>query len=257
MKLKFSGNNAIVTGASKGIGKTVAKFLALSNINLHLISRNVDSEYIDSFKNELKENFSYHNFDNLNINCYKGDVSEYDSIEKIFKSIALNTGGSIDYLINNAGITKDKLLLRMKPSDWKQVINTNLNGVFYCTKFASKLMLKQRFGKVVNISSVIGQTGNSGQANYSASKSGLSGFTKSIAQELSKKNITINSISPGFISTDMTNELNNKDAYLSKIPLGRLGTTRDIANLVMFLLSDEANYINGQDINVDGGMVMK
>jgi len=185
----------------------------------------------------------------------KADVSQDEQVDKLIKE-TLNAFGRIDILVNNAGITRDTLLLRMKLQDWQSVIDLNLTGVFLCTQAVSKIMLKQRRGKIINIASVAGQMGNPGQANYSAAKAGVIGFTKTVAKELASRGITVNAVAPGFIETDMTHELKAEE-ILKLIPLGRFGKPEDIAGMVSFLASDPAaDYITGQIFNVDGGMVM-
>jgi 3-oxoacyl-[acyl-carrier protein] reductase len=187
----------------------------------------------------------------------KADVSELSEAKSLIQK-AENKWGKIDILINNAGITRDNLLLRMKESEWDDVMDINLKGVFNCTKAITRLLMKQRSGKIINMSSVVGIMGNAGQANYSASKAGIIGFTKSTARELASRGITVNAVAPGFIKSDMTAELSTEvqDDMLSSIPLHKFGTQEDVANIICFLASDKADYINGQVINVDGGMAM-
>ena len=187
----------------------------------------------------------------------QADVSSAESVEAMIKEVVEAFGG-IDILVNNAGITRDGLLMRMKEEDWDAVINTNLKGVFYCTKAVSKLMMKKRAGRIVNMASVVGLTGNAGQANYAAAKAGVIGFSKTMAKELASRGITVNMVAPGYIDTDMTAVLSEsvRETMVSGIPLGRAGTPEDVANAVLFLVSDDASYITGQVINVDGGMVM-
>ena len=239
---------AIVTGASRGIGKTIAKQLASLGVKIQLVARN-EKKLVD-IKNILN-----------NSGCESDyticDTSQLDSFQEVVNK-TVQKWGSIDILINNAGITRDNLILRMSEEDWDTVIDTNLKGYFNGIKAVSKTMLKNRYGKIINIASVIGQIGNSGQSNYAASKAGILGLTRSIAKELGPKNITINSIAPGYISTDMTEQLNEqaKNILINSIPLKQLGQPEDVANLVCFLASDLASYITGQTFNVDGGMVM-
>ncbi|EAX48712.1 3-oxoacyl-(acyl-carrier-protein) reductase [Thermosinus carboxydivorans Nor1] len=187
----------------------------------------------------------------------QADVANAEAVEMLVKQ-TMDAFGRIDILVNNAGITRDSLLMRMKEEDWDAVINTNLKGIFQCTKAVSRIMMKQKSGKIINMTSVVGIMGNAGQANYAAAKAGVIGFTKSMAKELAPRGITVNAIAPGFITTDMTAVLPEqvKAELSSKIPLGRLGTPDDVAAAVLFLASDFANYITGQTINVDGGMVM-
>ena len=185
------------------------------------------------------------------------DVSDENAVEDMVKTVT-EAFGSIDILVNNAGITRDGLLLRMKEEDWDAVLNTNLKGVFLCTKAVSKFMMKKRYGRIVNMASVVGVTGNASQANYAAAKAGVIGFSKSAAKELASRGITVNVVAPGFIGTDMTAVLPEavKEKTLAGIPLGKMGEPEDVANAVLFLASDQASYITGQVVNVDGGMVM-
>ena len=186
----------------------------------------------------------------------QADVSKVDQVDALFNKVT-ETWGRIDILVNNAGITRDTLLLRMKPEDWQAVIDLNLTGVFLCTRLASKIMLKQKSGRIINITSVAGQMGNPGQANYSAAKAGVIGFTKTVAKELASRGITVNAVAPGFIATDMTKELKNTEEILKFIPLGRYGQPEEVAGMIRFLAADPAAaYITGQVFNVDGGMVM-
>ena len=239
---------AIVTGASRGIGKTIAKQLASLGVKIQLVARN-EKKLVDI--NNILNNSGCESDYTI---C---DTSQLDSFQEVVNK-TVQKWGSIDILINNAGITRDNLILRMSEEDWDTVIDTNLKGYFNGIKAVSKTMLKNRYGKIINIASVIGQIGNSGQSNYAASKAGILGLTRSIAKELGPKNITINSIAPGYISTDMTEQLNEqaKNILINSIPLKQLGQPEDVANLVCFLASDLASYITGQTFNVDGGMVM-
>lgn len=248
MNLDIKNNVAIVTGGSKGIGKTIAEKLISHGCKVAVLGRNF---------NDLKIFKSYFNLPD-NIMILECDVSDYNQVETSIQKIYENWG-KIDILINNAGINRDKLLLRLSNEDWDDVIRVNLKGVFNTTKIVSKYMLKKRYGKIINISSVIGQIGNSGQSNYAASKSGLEGFTRSLAVEFGSKNINVNAISPGYIKTQMTEKLDQKNInnMLNNIPLNKLGKTDDVANLVCFLSSKISNYITGQVINVDGGMTIK
>ncbi|MGE5628425.1 MAG: 3-oxoacyl-[acyl-carrier-protein] reductase [Solirubrobacterales bacterium] len=243
------GKTAVVTGASRGIGRAVAVKLASLGANIVLNYRTD----IQSVQQVLKE------IEDLGVKAVavQGDVSSFEESEKIVKA-AVENFGTLDILVNNAGITKDGLLMRMKEEDFDNVIDVNLKGTFNCIKHASSIMLKQRSGKIVNMSSVVGVTGNAGQVNYSASKAGVIGITKSAARELASRGITVNAIAPGFIQTDMTDVLSDKakEALLTGIPLKRFGNAEDIAEAVAFLVSDSGNYITGQVINIDGGMVM-
>ncbi|MEO0144207.1 MAG: 3-oxoacyl-[acyl-carrier-protein] reductase [candidate division WOR-3 bacterium] len=240
--------NAIITGASRGIGKAIAYKFAQNSYNLGLIARN--EEALRSIKQELEKNY------NIKVEIYCADVSDYKKSEEIVDDF-YKKFNRIDVLVNNAGITDDKFLLRMTEQDWDNVINVNLKSVFNFSKFVSKYMLKQKFGVIINISSVVGIIGNAGQTSYSASKSAIIAFTKSLAKELGSRNIRVNAVAPGFILTDMTEKLNEdiKNYYLSQIALRRFGSVEEVANVVYFLASDEASYITGQVIIVDGGMV--
>lgn len=247
MNLKLNNKVAIVTGASRGIGFSTANMLAEEGVKVALISRNIESLI------KAREQMSH----SENIIFFSGDIADSNfvkiTIEKVFKK-----WNKIDIMVNNAGINKDKILLRMKEQDWDTVINTNLKGCYNTMKSVSKYMLKQKSGKIINISSVIGQIGNSGQSNYAASKSGIEGLTRSLAVELGSRNININCIAPGYIETDMTNKLDTQilNNMKKNIPLNKLGTCNDIANLVCYLASDLSSYITGQVINVDGGMTI-
>lgn len=248
MKFEFGNKIVIVTGASRGIGRTIAIRFSASGATVILIGRNADS-----LKNTKKEIDS--NGGNSIIQSF--DVSSLTHFEESMKFVE-SEYGKIDILVNNAGITKDNLILRMKENEWDDVIDINLKGVFNGIKSVTKSMMKARQGKIVNISSVIGLVGNAGQSNYAAAKSGIIGLTKAAAKELGSRNITVNAVAPGYISTGMTQDLTEsvKIEMLKQIPLRKLGTTDDVSNLVMFLASDEAQYITGQVFNVDGGMVM-
>ena len=240
---------AFITGATRGIGKAIALELAKEGYNIALNYR-TENEALETLKKEISE---------LGVECYpvQGDVSKAEDSERMTKEI-IEHFEQIDVLVNNAGITKDNLILRMKEEEFTDVINVNLVGTFNITKNVIKYMTKKRYGKIINISSVVGISGNAGQSNYAASKAGIIGFTKSIAKELASRNITANAVAPGFIQTDMTNVLKDeiKEAIEGTIPLKRLGTAEDVAKVVKFLASDESSYITGQVINVDGGMLM-
>lgn len=241
---------AFVTGGSRGIGKEIARKFAKNGYDLVI---NYVSEKTDVVKleNELNQNGS------VEVLCLKGDVTDFATCEDMVKK-AVDKYGKIDVLVNNAGITKDNLLMRMKEEDFDKVINVNLKGTFNMTKNVISYMMKQRKGKIVNISSVVGVSGNSGQANYAASKAGVIGFTKSIAKELASRNILANAVAPGFIETDMTDVLSEavKESIHAQIPLKKMGKAEEVANAVYFLGSEENTYITGQVLNVDGGMIM-
>tara|TARA_Y100000590_G_scaffold343819_1_gene392982 strand:+ start:159 stop:914 length:756 start_codon:yes stop_codon:yes gene_type:complete len=248
----LANKNVIITGSSKGIGKNLAINFFNNNSNIFLISRNIKK------LNKIKEELYLKKSHNQIIKCFEGDIVNKSQISKIFKEI-YRSHNSIDVLINNAGITKDNIIVRMKDEEWDDVINTNLTGTFNCCKIVSKYMIKQRSGKIINISSIIAQIGNPGQSNYSASKAGVIGLTKSLAKELAPKNINVNAINPGYIISDMTDHLNEnkKNDFLTKIPLKRFGEAQDISQLALFLSSKKSNYITGQSINIDGGLVMQ
>ena len=239
---------AIVTGASRGIGKAIANQLSNCGAKVVLVARN--AEALDSVEESI-------NSQGGNAVAMPGDISSLNS----FAEIAANTVSKwerIDILVNNAGTTRDNIIMRMKEEDWDSVLDINLKGCFNGIKAVTRSMIKNKAGRIISITSVIGQIGNAGQSNYAASKAGIIGLTKSIAKELGSRNITVNAVSPGYISTDMTDKLDEevKEKMKSSIPLGKLGTPQDVANLVCFLASDEAEYITGQTFNVDGGMVM-
>ena len=249
MKYNLKNKVVLITGASRGIGKAIALKLAANGVRLLLLSRN--EEKLSMLNNELTNKGFQSIYQSV-------DVSKLEDLEKAVQYAKTNWG-TIDAIINNAGVTEDNLIVRMSTDSFDRVVDTNLKGVFNGIKSVSKTMIRNNYGRIINISSVIGIIGNKGQSNYSASKSGIIGLTKSIAKELAPKNITVNAIAPGYIETDMTRELSevNQQQLLNIIPLNRLGKPDDIANLVCFLLSDEAEYITGQTINVDGGMVMQ
>lgn len=245
----LDGKIAVVTGASRGIGKAIALKLAAEGAKVVV-------NYAGNAKaaQEVVAAIAEQGGEAMYCQC---DVADGAAVEAMMKQ-TVERFGRIDILVNNAGITRDTLLMRMKESDWDEVMATNLKGVFLCTKAVTRLMMKQKYGRIVNLTSVVGLTGNAGQANYAAAKAGVIGFTKSTARELASRGITVNAVAPGFISTDMTAVLseNVKEEMLKGIPLARLGEPEDIAKAVSFLVSDLASYITGQTINVDGGMVM-
>ncbi len=239
---------AIVTGASQGIGKTVSELFSKSGAHVVCIARN--EEKIKNLANTIAKNGHSASYNTC-------DISDDELIQNTFKSI-INDYGKIDILINNAGITRDSLVLRMKNNQWDDVLNTNLKGAFYATRSVLKSMMKNRYGRIINITSIVGLQGNSGQSNYSASKAGLIGFSQSVAKEVASRGITINCIAPGWIETEMTNDLsqNIKSKIIESIPVGKTGTTEDIAYTALFLASKESKYITGQTITVDGGRVI-
>lgn len=245
----FKNKTVVVTGASRGIGRAIAIAFARQGANLVL-------NYNSSAKS-VEEVLQLIQAEGGNAVAVKADVSKSEEAKNLIQT-AVETFGTIDILVNNAGITKDMLLMRMTDEQFEQVIDINLKGTFYCLKYASNYMLKQRSGKIINMASVVGLTGNAGQANYAASKAGIIGLTKSAAKELAPRGITVNAIAPGFIQTEMTEALSDKvkDAYIQMIPLKRLGSVNDVANTACFLASEAANYITGQVIQVDGGMLM-
>jgi len=246
--MSFENQIVVITGSTRGIGKDVAEAFAGAGATVIITGRG--EETVVKTVGELTSQ-------GLKADGFACDVSDMNNVEKTLNKIIDKYKG-VDILINNAGITRDNLLLRMSETDWDDVINTNLKGVFHFTKIVSKTMLKARKGKIINIASIIGMTGNAGQANYAASKAGIIGFTKSVARELASRGITANAVAPGYIQTDMTGELNDKvrDEILKNIPLGRLGQGEDVAGTCLFLASKEADYITGQTIVVDGGMAI-
>ena len=237
--------NIIVTGASGGIGNAIIK--RLNEAGANILASGTRIEKLEELKNNFKK-----------IKILKFDISQSDKIEEFIENATSEFGGSLDGIVNNAGITQDNLAIRMSLDEWQKVININLTSTFLMSKFAIKKMLKNKSGKIVNITSVVGHTGNLGQANYTASKAGIVAMSKSLAIEYAKKNININCISPGFIQTAMTDKIDDKfkEVIISKIPSARLGKPDDIANAVLFLSSDQSSYINGETIHVNGGMYM-
>lgn len=245
----LAGKVALVTGASRGIGRAVSLLLAErgAKVVVNYAGNQAAAEEVVAKIRELGGEAI----------AVQGDVAKAEDADKLISS-ATETFGRLDILVNNAGITKDNLLIRMKEEDWDSVIATNLKGVFNCTKAAAKIMMKQRYGRIINVTSVVALLGNPGQANYVAAKSGVIGLTKSNARELASRNITVNAVAPGYIQTDMTAALQDdvKDSLSKQIPLGRLGEPEDIAKAVVFLASDDASYITGQVLAIDGGMAM-
>ncbi len=247
--MQLNGKTAVVTGGSRGIGRAIALQLAEkgANVVVNYTSRE------DAALAVVRE------IEAMGVSgmAVKADVSKGEEVENLVNEV-LNTFGSIDILVNNAGITRDNLIMRMTEQDFDDVISTNLKGAFICTKSVSKVMIKQKSGKIINVSSVVGIIGNAGQSNYAAAKAGLIGFTKSMAKELAKRGINVNAVAPGFIETDMTSKLSEKvkEEFANNIPLMRIGKPEDIAKAVLFLSSEYSDYITGQVINIDGGMVM-
>ncbi|MFC2087996.1 3-oxoacyl-[acyl-carrier-protein] reductase [Calditrichota bacterium] len=239
---------AIITGSGRGIGKAIALKLAQHGANI--VISDVDENTANQTVDEIKTT-------GVDVIMVKADVSKLDSANNLIGK-TLEKFGKIDILVNNAGITRDNLVMRMSEEEWDSVIAVNLKGAYNCIRAATKTLLKQRSGRIVNIASVVGQMGNAGQANYAAAKSGIIGLTKSVAKEFASRGILVNAVAPGFIQTAMTEKLSDtaKESLQSLIPLGRLGQPEDVANIVYFLVSDLSNYTTGQVINVDGGMVM-
>jgi 3-oxoacyl-[acyl-carrier protein] reductase len=247
--MNLEGKAALVTGASRGIGREIALELARQGANVAVNfsgSEAKANEVVDEIKALGREAFA--------VKC---DVSKSEQVAEMIKG-TIDSFGKLDILVNNAGITKDNLLMRMKEEEWDDVININLKGVFLCTKAVTRQMMKQRVGRIINIASVVGVSGNPGQANYVAAKAGVIGLTKTAAKELASRNITVNAIAPGFITTDMTDKLSDevKTEMLKQIPLARLGEPKDIAKITAFIASDDSAYMTGQTLNVNGGMVM-
>lgn len=245
--IDLSGKRALITGSTRGIGKSIAEHLAKAGASVVITGR--DKAKAEEVAKELNQKYSVQAFGiELRLDDPQSIKSGYEQIEKLIEGV--------DILVNNAGITKDKLFLRMSLEDWEEVIRVNLTGTFLITSLAVKSMLKNRWGRVINISSVVGFVGNVGQVNYSSTKAGLLGFTKSLAKELASRNITVNAVAPGFIETDMTAVLSEdiKQNYLKNIPLGRFGKPEDVAGAVLFLCSPLADYITGEVLHVNGGM---
>lgn len=247
--MNLEGKVALVTGASRGIGREIALELAREGCNIAVNysgSEAKANEVVDEIKGLGREAIA--------VQC---NVSDSDAVQAMVKE-TIGQFGSVDILVNNAGITRDNLLMRMKEAEWDDVININLKGVFLCTKAVTRQMMKQRSGRIINISSIVGVSGNPGQANYVAAKSGVIGLTKTTARELAPRGITVNAIAPGFISTDMTDQLPEdvRNEMLKQIPLSRFGDPQDIAKVVTFVASESASYMTGQTLHIDGGMVI-
>jgi 3-oxoacyl-[acyl-carrier protein] reductase len=247
--MTLEGKFALVTGASRGIGREIALELARQGANVA-----VNFAGSEAKANEVVDEIKALGQDAFAVKC---NVANSEEVSEMVKA-TVDRFGRLDILVNNAGITRDNLLMRMKEEEWDDVINTNLKGVFLCTKAVTRQMMKQRVGRIINIASVVGVSGNPGQANYVAAKAGVIGLTKTTAKELASRNITVNAIAPGFITTDMTDQLSEevKGEMLKQIPLARLGEPKDIAKITAFIASDDASYITGQTLNVNGGMVM-
>lgn len=245
----LKGKTVLVTGASRGIGRSIALAFAKEGANL-VINYTSNQAAAEAVVEEI-QGF------NVKALAVQADISKEEDVSSLMEEIKDNFGG-VDILVNNAGVTKDNLFVRMKEEDWDRVIDVNLKGTFLCSKAVVRQMIRQKYGRIINMSSVVGVLGNPGQANYCASKAGVIGFTKALAREVATKNITVNAIAPGFIETDMTDVLpeNIKEALIDSIPMKKYGKPEDISNLVVFLSSDKASYITGQVIHVDGGMAM-
>ena len=247
--MHLTGKTAIVTGGSRGIGRAIALRLAEEGANVAVIYAGNTAA-----AEETQKAIAAQGGQSIAIQC---DVANEEAVTAMVKQVK-EQFGSVDILVNNAGITRDGLLMRMKTADWQAVLDTNLTGTFFCTKAVTKLMMKQRSGAIVNLTAVVGLTGNAGQANYAAAKSGIIGFTKSVAKELASRGIRANAVAPGYIDTDMTAVLSDtvKEEMIKAIPMGRIAQPQEVANAVLFLVSDCSSYITGQVLNVDGGVVM-
>jgi len=249
----LKNKKAVVTGGSRGIGKAIVKELALRNCSSVLLTDISFASTPEECAKEIESELG----NGTKIFAFKADATSFNDAQATMQE-AIDKMGGVDFLVNNAGITKDNLLIRMTENDFDAVINVNLKSIFNYTKAALKFMVSARYGRIVNIASVVGLMGNAGQSNYAASKAGLIGFSKSIAREVASRNITVNCVAPGFIETDMTKKLSEiqREALMKNVPLGRMGSPEDIAKVVNFLCSEDADYITGQVITVDGGMVM-
>ena len=247
--MDFNGKVALVTGATRGLGRAIADKLAAGGASLIITAT---SNAIESVAAELKEKY------NVQVESFYGDISQEETVKALFKLIE-EKFGKLDICVNNAGITKDGLSMRMSAEDFDRVLTVNLRSTFLVSKEASMMMMRARYGKIVNMSSIVGIQGNVGQANYAASKAGIIGLTKSMAVELAKRNVTVNAVAPGFIDTDMTRAVADKarDEFMSKIPMARAGVPEEIADAVAFLASDASRYITGQVLVVDGGLVLR
>ena len=243
--INLKNKNIVITGASGGIGNSIVK--KLSEFEANILATGTKTQKLEELKSNVK-----------NVKILTFDISQSEKIEEFIENATTQLGGKLDCIVNNAGLTQDNLAIRMSLDEWKKVIDVNLTSTFLLSKFAIKKMLKNKSGKIVNISSVVGHTGNLGQSNYTASKAGIIAMSKSLAIEYAKKNISINCVSPGFINSEMTEKIpeNLKSQLLSKIPIGRMGTGEDVSNTVAFLSSDAASYITGETIHVNGGMYM-
>jgi 3-oxoacyl-[acyl-carrier protein] reductase len=249
ISIDLSGKNALVTGGTRGIGRAIVETLARAGARVAFTYRSSDNE-ADALRKELEDG-------GTEAVAIKGDAAEFAAAEAAVKQV-LDDWGSVDIIVNNAGITKDGLMLRMTEEDWDAVINTNLKSVFNFSKAAYRPMMKQRGGKIINLSSVVGTTGNPGQTNYAASKAGIVGFSKSLAKELATRGVTVNVVAPGYVATDMTASLSDaaRDAMLGAVPMGRPATPQEIADAVLFLASPLADYVTGQVLHVNGGLAM-
>jgi len=246
--MSFEGRVAVITGGARGIGRSIAKELAAGGATLALVDVLLDA---------AEETAAEFRSQGVEAAAFAANVAKPEDVTRMCGEV-VERFGKIDILVNNAGITRDNLIMRMKEADWDAVIAVNLKGTFNCIKAVTRPMLKARYGRIVNIASVVGVTGNAGQANYSASKAGVIGLTKTAAKELASRNITVNAVAPGYIQTDMTEKVTDaaREAFLTNIPLARAGKPEDVAKAVRFLCSDDADYITGQVLNIDGGMVM-